>query len=616
MSLYGSYGPRATHIPQTQPIPGQNMVPNHAGGYTYKVSTFTQFRRWLILGSTASTYYIGKRELTRENIGVLEEILKAGDGRAAIDEIVRVSKGGLAVSNETALFALARCAACDVHPKRMMMPAKGKTYTLHEDHHPNLFSRLEDGGTLVTKNSNVLVREGDIIRLTTPSKEEEKAREVLHSEDIAIRQYAFSVLGDVARTGTHILHFVSYLDQFRGWGHGARTAIANWYQKKREFSLAIQLIKYQERDKWRQRDILRLAHPKAATPLYNDLFHWVTKGWESVGEEPHPDPVLRTIWAYETAKKETEPERVAYLVQRYQLPREAIPTQFLQSVPVWEALMEQMGMEAMVRNLAKMTREGVLAADKQSRDTVLARLRDRTRIRNERLHPMKLLSALLTYSGGKSLAGDATWTPIGPICDALNDAFYLAFDSIEPTGKKILVIVDTSGSTHYSMVNNHLSGKDISKNEFPGLSMHQGAAAMALLFMRGELDCEIIGVDTSLHPLPIAPLNRMDVATKIIATYGGGGTSLELPLENARQRNKKYDAFICITDGETWGHRHVTLALQAYRQTINKDAKWIHVQMAPTHVTTFDPKDPLALDVCGFDTSVPLLINSFLRGDF
>ena len=49
---------------------------------------------------------------------------------------------------------------------------------------------------------------------------------------------------------------------------------------------------------------------------------------------------------------------MASLIKEYKLPREAVPTQFLHSVRVWEALLEDMPMEAMTRNLATMTREG------------------------------------------------------------------------------------------------------------------------------------------------------------------------------------------------------------------------------------------------------------------
>jgi 60 kDa SS-A/Ro ribonucleoprotein len=49
------------------------------------------------------------------------------------------------------------------------------------------------------------------------------------------------------------------------------------------------------------------------------------------------------------------------LINAFDLPREAIPTQWLNEVVVWEALLERMPMTAMIRNLGKMTSLGLLA---------------------------------------------------------------------------------------------------------------------------------------------------------------------------------------------------------------------------------------------------------------
>ena len=42
-------------------------------------------------------------------------------------------------------------------------------------------------------------------------------------------------------------------------------------------------MKYQARDGWSNRDLLRLAHPRAASPSHDRLFAWVVKGELSEG---------------------------------------------------------------------------------------------------------------------------------------------------------------------------------------------------------------------------------------------------------------------------------------------------------------------------------------------
>lgn len=69
-------------------------------------------------------------------------------------------------------------------------------------------------------------------------------------------------------------------------------------------------------------------------------------------------------------------------------------------------------------------------------------------------------------------------------------------------------------------------------------------------------------------------------------------------------------------DNETWaGPVHVHEALRRYRDEVNASAKLIAVGVAATNYTVADPSDAGQLDVSGFDSSVPTLINDFVRGD-
>jgi len=91
----------------------------------------------------------------------------------------------------------------------------------------------------------------------------------------ATRRAAYAALPAVCRTGTHLLHFASYADGFGGWGRGTRRAIGAWFNSKSASALALQLAKYRSRDGWSQRDLLRLAHPRPASPSHDRLFAWV-----------------------------------------------------------------------------------------------------------------------------------------------------------------------------------------------------------------------------------------------------------------------------------------------------------------------------------------------------
>ena len=62
------------------------------------------------------------------------------------------------------------------------------------------------------------------------------------------------------------------------------------------------------------------------------------------------------------------------------------------------------------------------------------------------IHPFKILIGLVQYRHGRGDKGSLAWIPNKKILEALDNAFYQAFDKVEPTGKKYFLGVDVSGS--------------------------------------------------------------------------------------------------------------------------------------------------------------------------
>ena len=92
--------------PQSQPIPGSAQVRNSNSGYSWQVDDWTRLDRFLILGAEGGTYYIGERELVKQNHDALIRCIKA-DGVRAVNRIVEISEAGRAPKNDPAIFALA-----------------------------------------------------------------------------------------------------------------------------------------------------------------------------------------------------------------------------------------------------------------------------------------------------------------------------------------------------------------------------------------------------------------------------------------------------------------------------------------------------------------------------
>jgi 60 kDa SS-A/Ro ribonucleoprotein len=435
--------------------------------------------------------------------------------------------------------------------------------------------------------------------------------------DAVTKQAAFEALPRVCRTGTHLFHFAQYVDGLRGWGRGLREAVAGWYAMPAQ-KLSLQAVKYQQRDGWAHRDLLRLAHPKPLTPQHEAIYHWMVKGWEWAGEEPHPDEALRMIWAFERAKRAKSAREVISLVEDYRLPREAIPTEWLNDRNVWAALLPHMPVEAMVRNLAKMTVVGLLGHGSEASRAVVEQLRNADAIRGARLHPIKVLAALKTYAQGRGERGKLTWDPVTAVVDALNDAFYTAFGNVEPANKRWLLALDVSGSMGASYV----AG-------VPGLSAREASAAMALITAATEPAYTIVGFsapatgyggkwgggDPGLKPLSISPRQRLDDVVRYTGNIPFGGTDCALPMKWALKKKVEVDVFVVYTDSETWfGDIHPAQALRQYRDKMGIPAKMIVVAMTSNGFTIADPEDAGMLDVVGFDAAVPQLMSDFAVG--
>lgn len=428
------------------------------------------------------------------------------------------------------------------------------------------------------------------------------------------RRAALSALPKVARIGTHLFHFAAYVDKMRGWGRTLRKSIGNWYLDKQVDKLALQLIKYQQRDGWSNRDLLRLSHPKTQDLSINSMFKWVIDG--SVTDNLHPQ-----ILAFEAAKSVQTDDDLIALITDHNLPREAIPTTFLNSVAVWDALLAGMLPEATMRNLGKMTNVGLLSNDGGATTHIVNMLTDEAIIRKARLHPLAILTALKVYEQGHGAKGKLTWTPIKKIINALDAAFYTSFKNVDPTGKNYLIGVDCSGSMSSLFGNSQvMSSRDV-------------AAAMSLVIANTEPNSTIMGFasgssdwtsktskrgwsrGSGLRELNIKPTMRLDEVLRKVSLTDWGGTDCSLPFQYASAVDNNVDVFVVITDNDTWaGEIQPVEALRNYRQKSGRWAKSIVVATEATNFTIADPKDGGMFDVVGFDTHVPQLISDFIRG--
>ncbi|MCE9557349.1 MAG: TROVE domain-containing protein, partial [Armatimonadetes bacterium] len=406
------------------------------------------------------------------------------------------------------------------------------------------------------------------------------------------RAAALLAVPEVCRTGTHLFQFVAESENLRGWGRGMRKAVGQWYKGTSVENLTYQAIKYQQRNGWSHRDLLRLAHPKPESEEQKGLFKWMVSG---EGAELNP-----RLEAFEKLKATNDSEVAARLITEFRLPREAVPTELLTKPEVWEALLADMPMTAMIRNLGVMSKIGLVAHGSESAKAIVEQLRDQARIRKARVHPLAVLTAMATYRTGKGLRGSRSWTPVESVVQALEEAFYLAFENVEPTGKRFLLGIDVSSSMSWSFGAGNLT-------------CAQAATAMALVALNRESDVRTMAFAESFRQIPLRKGMRMDEALRYTTGQTFGATDCAVPMIWARANNVKVDVFVVYTDNETWfGPVDPVTALRQYRDKTGLDSKLIVVGMTSTQFSIADPGDPGMLNVVGFDASVPSAMREFV----
>lgn len=526
--------------PQTEKA-HKKQVKNNAGGFVFELDKWGKLERFLILGTEGGSYYTSERQLTRDNCNSLLSCLEE-NGVKTVNTIVQISESGRAAKNDAAIFALAIASA---------------------------------------------------------------------DPEYKTRKAALSSIPKVCRTATHLFQYMESVKNFRGTGSGFRRHAAKWYEEKSLKDLQYQLVKYRSRNNWTHKDVLKLIHLKPSE-IRNPVYRFVSgldtnertvyknhKEWIYPPTESFSDYLL----AFDELQKTDNKKRVVELINQYKFTHEMLPSNWKNDPKIWTALLPDMPVRALVRNLNKLTNLNVINSLSDELKFVTEKITNEKVLKNARMHPIDMLYAMKTYGSGRGFKGSLTWKPLPQVVDALNDAFYLTFNTIEPSNKSIMLCLDVSGSMDYSC-----SGM---KN----LSCREASAAMAMATARVEKNYAIMAFGHRFAEVKISPRQRLDDVIRQISHLPFMGTDCALPMVYAKDNQLKVDCFQVYTDCETWyGRIHPHQALNEYRQKSGRHAKSVVVGMVANEFSIANPDDGGMMDVVGFDTQAPAVMADFVRG--
>ena len=546
----------------------EDQVQNKAGGFVYQISIFDAVKRFLTIGTEGGTYYQDERELTKQNFDNVNQAI-CEDGVRVAEMVQDVSVNGKALKPDMALYTMA-----------------------------------------------LIMNKGD-----------DKAKAKVGA-----------IYDSVVRTGSHQLMFASFADQLCGWGRSLARMVGNWYLNKDEDELAYQVTKYRNRGDWTHRDVLRRCHYGQNTALFRwiarptltrvaqtdmgarkiagqDMEHWRNR-YNLSYEEVDPELPRRVQGLQATDKldknESATPKDMISVIREYNLTHEMVPNRFYQYPEVWQALLEKMPLTALLRNLGQMTSVGLFPQLSDNAQLVLDKI-NRESVKKARLHPIQILGAMQIYKSGKSHLGSLSWSPNGWFVSHLEDAFYWAFDNIEPCNKNLLLALDCSASMFGGLYN-----YDPPMKAYPTLDEGTIAAVLAMATARVEPKHHICAFSERFVDFPISKQDSLNDVIRKMERLPHGGTDCSVPMTHATAHNwNNIDGFVIYTDNETWaGAIHPKRALEVYREKTGRDSRLAVLAMTSTAHTIADGKVPWMMDFIGVSPDTPAIVSRYLAGEF
>uniref|UniRef100_A0A914Y1L9 TROVE domain-containing protein n=1 Tax=Panagrolaimus superbus TaxID=310955 RepID=A0A914Y1L9_9BILA len=246
-----------------------------------------------------------------------------------------------------------------------------------------------------------------------------------------LQKSAASVVPKVCRIPTHLFSYVNYCEMIAkamgeksGWGRQMRRTIAEWYLNQEPKALAMHITKYPSRNGWAHKDLLRLSHPNVNKKsdnalLYDHLLSFAVHGeldfaknevdytppskkkrdYKVVAEKSQEvvqHESIKFLQNFVELKKLTtendDEKKCCDLIHEYGFVREHIPSELLNSAVVWKALLQNMPMTALIRNLSKLSSLHIIdGSDNDNQkyvDLVISKITDEAALKRAKIHPL------------------------------------------------------------------------------------------------------------------------------------------------------------------------------------------------------------------------------------
>jgi len=390
--------------------------------------------------------------------------------------------------------------------------------------------------------------------------------------------------GEVIRTPNDLNDFMTIHASLANGSIGGRRVkrvIGAWMTEKLSEYWTIKYGTERKAGSYTLRDTMQLVHPKTGEP--RPLFDYIMGESEKRKVDISTLPQIQQFEALKKAK--TDEEKIA-AIKIGRLPHEVVTPFIGSSKKLWEALVPNLPIFALLKNLATLERQGVIESCKEE---VLRKLTSPQIIQRSKILPFRFIEAEKHVT--------ATW-----VKDALRDAVELAFDNVPEIPGKTAVLLDVSPSMQPGMgwFHHTPSPADAARALI-------GPASVLSVAVAKKAKCDVVAFDGSAKRISIS--QRDSLLTQAQKFWGvhvhpRGGTNQSAALDILRVDNEKVDNVVLLTDGEQNMGRPFAQALQEYRVALSRKAKVFVIDVSPHGHALMAPDDKNVYCVSGWSDQI------------
>lgn len=334
-------------------------------------------------------------------------------------------------------------------------------------------------------------------------------------------------------------------------------------------------------------DVIKMVHPKPATPSREALYGWL------IGRDVAPEALPESVRALDDFRAGRD---------RSQLP--AVPWQLVTSLPLsaehWRTIARTASWQAVRMNLNTFLRHGVFD-DAEATSAVVARLRDADAIERARVFPYQLL---------------ATWKSVAPgvphaVRDALQDALEFSLRNVPALPGRVVLCPDVSGS----MASPVTGTRDSASSAVRCIDV---AALITAALLRRSPGAEVLPFAEDVRPIALNPRDTVLTNAERLAALGGGGTACAAPLRRLNRDAVRGDLVVYVSDNQSWldaraAGETAMLHEWARFKRRNPSAVLVCIDIQPYADSQVVPREDI-ICVGGFSDAVFLLLEAVTRG--